>query len=261
MGNESKKRSSDARDSHYVATNTERDTIKFAPQNITNRTASNNPAGNHRNREFDRVKSGGDAEPELIRFAISQNSLGSVLVASSEKGVCAILLGDNAKALIAELRFRFPKAQLGGGNPEFKTSVAKVVRAIETPGSTLDIPLDLRGTAFQQRVWQALREIPMGSTTSYQEIARKIGMSKTAQDVAEACAANALAIVVPCHRVIRSDGSLAGYRWGIKRKRALLQKEQEASPEPGSLFHAAAVAAHSFSDRHRLAPIACPPAL
>lgn len=148
MGNESKKRSSDARDSHYVATNNERDTMKLAPQNITNRRASNNPAGNHRNREFDRVKSAGDAEPELIRFAISQNSLGSVLVASSEKGVCAILLGDNAKALIAELRFRFPKAQLGGGNPEFKTSVAKVVRAIETPGSTLDIPLDLRERPF-----------------------------------------------------------------------------------------------------------------
>lgn len=115
----------------------------------------------------------------------------------------------------------------------------KVVRAIETPGFTLDIPLDLRGTAFQQRVWQALREIPVGSVASYQDIARKIGMSKSAQDVAEACAANTLAIVIPCHRVIRSDGSLAGYRWGMKRKRALLQKEQEASPEPGSLFHAA----------------------
>jgi AraC family transcriptional regulator of adaptative response/methylated-DNA-[protein]-cysteine methyltransferase len=103
----------------------------------------------------------------------------------------------------------------------------------------LDLPFDLRGTAFQQRVWRVLREIPMGSTASYQEIARKIGMSKTAQDVAEACGANPLAIVVPCHRVIRSDGGLAGYRWGIKRKRALLEREKVAAPEPGSLFRAA----------------------
>jgi AraC family transcriptional regulator of adaptative response/methylated-DNA-[protein]-cysteine methyltransferase len=149
-----------------------------------------------------------------------------------------------AKALIAELHSRFQEVELHVGDAGFEAWVAKVVRAVETPDSTLDIPLDPRGTAFQQRVWQALREIPVGTVANYQEIARKVGMSKTAQDVAEACAANTLAIVIPCHRVIRSDGSLAGYRWGLKRKRALLQKEQEASPEPGSLFHAAALAAH-----------------
>jgi len=118
---------------------------------------------------------------------------------------------------------------------------AKVVHAVETPASKLDLPLDLRGTEFQRRVWQALREIPIGATATYKEIAAKIGSFAAAQDVGEACAVNALAVVVPCHRVVRADRSLAGYRWGIDRKRALLQKEQEAWPEPGTLFHALAM--------------------
>jgi AraC family transcriptional regulator of adaptative response/methylated-DNA-[protein]-cysteine methyltransferase len=142
----------------------------------------------------------------------------------------AILLGDDTKALTADLRYRFPKSELIVGDVGFEKSEAKVVCAVEAPDSKLDLSPDLRGTEFQQRVWQALREIPTGPTARYKEIARKVGMSKTAQDVAGACGANVLAVVVPCHRVIRSDGSLGGYRWGIKRKRALLEKEQEAAP-------------------------------
>jgi AraC family transcriptional regulator, regulatory protein of adaptative response / methylated-DNA-[protein]-cysteine methyltransferase len=205
--------------------------MEVAPQNIRNSS------------HLDSKPSNASAN-ELIRFAISQNFLGRMLVASSEKGVCAVLLGDNARALIADLHSRFPKAKLRRGDAELEASVARIALAIETPESTLSVSLDPRGTALQQRIWRALREIPMGSTASYQEIARNLDMSITAQAVAEACAANAIAILVPCHRVVRRDGSLAGYRWGIKRKRALLQKEQEISPEPGSLFHAAALAAH-----------------
>jgi AraC family transcriptional regulator of adaptative response/methylated-DNA-[protein]-cysteine methyltransferase len=141
--------------------------------------------------------------------------------------------------LTADLRHRFPTAELIAGDPEFERMTKKVVRVVEASESSLDLPLDLKGTAFQQRVWRILREIPVGSTASYQEIAQKIGLSKTALDVAEVCGANPLAVIVPCHRVIRSDGRLAGYRWGIKRKRALLEREKVAAPEPGSLFHAA----------------------
>ena len=205
--------------------------MEVAPQNIRNSS------------HLDSKPSNASAN-ELIRFAISQNFLGRMLVASSEKGVCAVLLGDNARALIADLHSRFPTAKLRRGDAELEASVARIALAIETPESTLSVSLDPRGTALQQRIWRALREIPMGSTASYQEIAKNLDISTTAQAVAEACAANAIAILVPCHRVVRRDGSLAGYRWGIKRKRALLQKEQEISPEPGSLFHAAAFAAH-----------------
>ena len=180
------------------------------------------------------------ADEESIRFGTRQSFLGMVLVAASEKGVCAILLGDDAKGLVAELRTRFPRATLIAGNAGFAEVAAKVVRAVETPDSKPNLPLDLRGTEFQQCVWRALREIPVGATATYKEIAEKVGMSATAQEVGEACAANALAVIVPCHRVVRTDRSLAGYRWGVMRKRALLQKEQEA-PEPGTLFHAAAV--------------------
>jgi AraC family transcriptional regulator, regulatory protein of adaptative response / methylated-DNA-[protein]-cysteine methyltransferase len=176
---------------------------------------------------------------EVIQFGIRRGSLGRILVASSLKGVCAVLLGEGRRALIADLRRRFPKAELIVGDPEFERIAKEVVDAVEAPESSLDLPLDLRGTAFQQRVWRVLREIPVGSTVSYQEIARKIGMSKTAQDVAEACRANPLAVVIPGHRVIRSGGGLAGYRWGLKLKRALLEREKAAAPEPGSLFHAA----------------------
>jgi AraC family transcriptional regulator, regulatory protein of adaptative response / methylated-DNA-[protein]-cysteine methyltransferase len=186
----------------------------------------------------DRVSSDQTAV-EVIQLGISQCSLGRILVASSPKGVCAILLGDDPKALSEDLHFRFPKTKLIAGDTEFERLATKVVQAVEAPASKPDFPLDLRGTEFQQRVWRALGEIPAGSTATYQEIAQKIRMSKTAQDVAEVCSANPLAVAVPRHRVIRSDGGLAGYRWGIKRKRALLEKEKVAVPEPGSLFHAA----------------------
>ena len=160
-----------------------------------------------------------------IRFAVGECSLGSILVASSEKGVCAILLGDDPNQLAQELQDRFPKAELIGGDRSFERVVATVVGFVEAPERGLNLPLDVRGTAFQRRVWQALREIPAGSTASYTEIAKRIGSPKAVRAVAGACAANALAVAIPCHRVLRTDGHLSGYRWGVKRKRALLQME------------------------------------
>jgi AraC family transcriptional regulator, regulatory protein of adaptative response / methylated-DNA-[protein]-cysteine methyltransferase len=160
-----------------------------------------------------------------IRFAIGECSLGSILVARSERGVCAILLGDDPDALARELQDRFPRATLIGGDPEFEDLVARVVGLVEAPRLGLDLPLDVRGTAFQQRVWRALREIPPGSTASYREIAERIGAPGAVRAVAHACATNPLAVAIPCHRVVRSDGGLAGYRWGVERKRALLQRE------------------------------------
>jgi AraC family transcriptional regulator of adaptative response/methylated-DNA-[protein]-cysteine methyltransferase len=160
-----------------------------------------------------------------IRFAVGECSLGSILVASSEWGVCAIFLGDDPDALVRNLQDRFPKATLIGGDAEFEQLVARVVGLVEAPGVGLDLPLDVRGTAFQQRVWQALREIPAGSTASYTEIAGRIGSPKSVRAVAQACAANPLAVAIPCHRVVRTDGGLSGYRWGVERKRALLQRE------------------------------------
>lgn len=160
-----------------------------------------------------------------IRFAIGECSLGAILVASSAKGVCAILMGDDPNALIKDLQDRFPRADLIGGDNEYEQLVAKVVGFIEAPAIGLDLPLDVRGTAFQQRVWQALREIPAGSTASYSEIANRIGLPQAVRAVAGACAANALAVAIPCHRVIRNDGALSGYRWGVERKRALLERE------------------------------------
>jgi AraC family transcriptional regulator of adaptative response/methylated-DNA-[protein]-cysteine methyltransferase len=160
-----------------------------------------------------------------IRFAIGKCSLGAILVAASERGVCAILMGDDPEALAQYLQDRFPRANLVGGGAEFEQLVAKVVGFVEAPGLGLDLPLDVRGTAFQQRVWQALREIPAGKTVSYTEIAQRIGAPKSARAVAQACAANTLAVAIPCHRVVRNDGGLSGYRWGVERKRALLDKE------------------------------------
>jgi len=162
-----------------------------------------------------------------IRFAIGQCSLGAILVAASTKGVCAILLGDDPDALARDLQDRFPKAALVGGDAEFEQWVAKIVGFVEAPRVGLDLPLDVRGTAFQQRVWQALREIPAGSTASYSEIATRIGSPRAVRAVAQACAANALAVAIPCHRVVRNDQSLSGYRWGVERKRALLEKEAQ----------------------------------
>ncbi|WP_137820334.1 bifunctional DNA-binding transcriptional regulator/O6-methylguanine-DNA methyltransferase Ada [Pseudomonas sp. 2FG] len=163
-----------------------------------------------------------------IRFAVGECSLGSILVAQSERGVCAILLGDDPDLLARDLQDRFPLANLLGGDSDFEQLVAKVVGFVEAPAIGLELPLDVRGTAFQQRVWQALRDIPPGSTASYSEIAQRIGSPRAVRAVAGACAANALAVAIPCHRVVRNDGGLSGYRWGVERKRALLDLEAQA---------------------------------
>ena len=160
-----------------------------------------------------------------IRFAIGECSLGSILVAQSERGVCAILLGDDPDALARDLQDRFPEANLVGADSEFESLVAQVVGFIEAPAVGLTLPLDVRGTAFQQRVWQALQEIPAGTTATYSEIAQRLGHPKSVRAVAQACAANPVAVAIPCHRVVRLDGALAGYRWGVERKRALLARE------------------------------------
>jgi AraC family transcriptional regulator, regulatory protein of adaptative response / methylated-DNA-[protein]-cysteine methyltransferase len=160
-----------------------------------------------------------------IRFAIGECSLGSILVAKSELGICAILLGDDPDLLARDLQDRFPRADLIGGDGEFEQLVARVVGFVEAPAIGLDLPLDVRGTAFQQRVWQALRDIPAGETASYSAVAAKIGSPGAVRAVAQACGANALAVAIPCHRVVRSDGSVSGYRWGVERKRTLLERE------------------------------------
>ena len=164
-------------------------------------------------------------ENTQIRFAIGECSLGSILVAASERGVCAILIGDDPDALARDLQDRFPRARLIGGDSVFEQWVAKVVGFVEAPALGLDLPLDVRGTALQQRVWQALREIPVGRTASYLQIATRIGAPKAARAVGAAIGANPLAVAIPCHRVIRTDGSLCGYRWGVERKRALIERE------------------------------------
>jgi AraC family transcriptional regulator of adaptative response/methylated-DNA-[protein]-cysteine methyltransferase len=162
-----------------------------------------------------------------IRFAVGQCALGAILVAQSARGVCAILLGDDPDALVRDVQDRFPAARLIGGDAAFEQLIARVVGFVEAPKLGLDLPLDLRGTAFQERVWQALRRIPAGKTVSYAELARRVGAPRAVRAVAGACAANALAVAIPCHRVVRSDGGLAGYRWGVERKRALLEREAE----------------------------------
>lgn len=161
-----------------------------------------------------------------ILFALGQCSLGAILVAQSQRGVCAILLGDDPDTLLRDLQDQFPKAELVGADPAFERLVAQVVGFIEAPALGLNLPLDLRGTAFQERVWQALRDIPVGSTASYAQIAAQIGAPKSFRAVAQACGANSLAVAIPCHRVVRSDGALSGYRWGVERKRQLLEREQ-----------------------------------
>ncbi len=163
-----------------------------------------------------------------IRFAIGECSLGAILVAESDRGICAILLGDDPEALSRDLQDRFPKAQLVGGDARFEQRVAQIVGFVEAPSAGLDLPLDVRGTAFQQRVWQALREIPAGKTASYADIANRIDMPKAVRAVAQACGANAIAVAIPCHRVVRNDGAISGYRWGVERKRALLDREARA---------------------------------
>jgi AraC family transcriptional regulator of adaptative response/methylated-DNA-[protein]-cysteine methyltransferase len=160
-----------------------------------------------------------------IRFAIGACSLGAILVAATDKGICAILMGDDPELLARDLQDRFPQAELRGAEAEFEATVAKVVGFVESPGIGLDLPLDVRGTAFQQRVWQALRAIPSGSTVSYAELAERVGIPSGARAIAGACAANPVAVAIPCHRVVRQDGSISGYRWGVERKAALLKRE------------------------------------
>ncbi|MGR8935809.1 MAG: bifunctional DNA-binding transcriptional regulator/O6-methylguanine-DNA methyltransferase Ada [Gammaproteobacteria bacterium] len=166
----------------------------------------------------------GGADTE-IRFAVGLCSLGSILVAMSPCGVCAISLGDDPDVLIRDLQNRFPKAQLIGGDQDFEQLVAQVIGFVEAPAKGLALPLDIRGTAFQQRVWRALREIPFGSRVSYSELAQRIGAPKAVRAVAGACAANTLAVAIPCHRAVRTNGDLSGYRWGIARKAELLRRE------------------------------------
>ncbi len=166
-----------------------------------------------------------------IRFAVGQTSLGAILVAATDKGVCAIQFGDDPDGLVRGLQDRFPNAQLVGADAEFETLVARVVGLVERPSDAADLPLDVCGTAFRERVWRALRDIPAGSTATYADIAARIGRPKAVRAVAQACAANPTAVAIPCHRVVRSDGALSGYRWGIERKRALLEREaQSRSP-------------------------------
>ena len=171
-----------------------------------------------------RYRAGG-AE-EVLTFAVAQCSLGAILVASSERGVAAILLGDDPEALVRNLQDQFPNADFVGGDASYEALVAKVIGFVETPGRGLDLPLDVRGTAFQQRVWHALREVPAGDTVTYAAIAERIGSPKSTRAVAAACAANKLAVAIPCHRVIRHDGAPSGYRWGVERKRTLLEREK-----------------------------------
>lgn len=160
-----------------------------------------------------------------IRFAVGDCSLGTVLVASSDKGICAIALGDDPQALVRDFQDQFPRANLIGGDERFEHLVARVIGLVEAPSQRVELPLDIRGTAFQQRVWKALRDIPPASTLCYAEVAKKIGAPRASRAVARACASNRIAVAIPCHRVVRSDGSLSGYRWGVERKRALLSRE------------------------------------
>jgi AraC family transcriptional regulator of adaptative response/methylated-DNA-[protein]-cysteine methyltransferase len=170
-----------------------------------------------------RYRQGGNGE--RIRFAIGACSLGAILVAATDKGICAILIGDDPDALARDLQDRFPQAQLEGADAGFDHTVATVVGFVEAPNIGMHLPLDVRGTAFQQRVWEALRVIPAGVTVSYAELAARVGVPTGARAVAGACAANPVAVAIPCHRVVRNDGALSGYRWGVERKRILLDRE------------------------------------
>jgi len=185
-------------------------------------------AGEHLGMEPSRYRKGGKGA--VIRFAVGRSTLGEILVAATEKGICAIFLGDDAQELISALHQRFANAELIGGDPAFDTLVGKAIAAVEaaTAGKSqvASLPLDLQGTAFQIRVWHALQEIPRGMTTTYAALADSIGEPKATRAVASACGANPVAVIVPCHRVVRTDGGLGGYRWGLARKEALLERER-----------------------------------
>ncbi len=168
-------------------------------------------------------KAGGDGA--TIRFAVGECSLGSILVAASDLGICSIAIGNDPDTLVKELQDRFPNAELIGGDKQFERMVARVVAFVENPSVGLELPLHVQGTAFQQRVWKALCEIPCGTTCTYSELAQKLGQPNATRAVAGACAANTLAVAIPCHRVVRTNGSLSGYRWGVERKEKLLQVE------------------------------------
>jgi len=171
-----------------------------------------------------RYRAGGQGE--TIRFAVAQCALGAILVAATARGICAILIGDRPEPLVDDLQARFPRAELRGAEPDFERTVAQVIGFVEAPRIGLDLPLDVRGTVFQQRVWDALRAIPPGSTVTYAELAERLMLPGGARAVAGACAANPVAVAIPCHRVVRTGGALAGYRWGIERKQALLERER-----------------------------------
>ncbi|MEY2929588.1 MAG: methylated-DNA-[protein]-cysteine S-methyltransferase [Pseudomonadota bacterium] len=194
-----------------------------------------------------RYRAGG--QEEQIEFSVGSCSLGALLVAATERGLCAILLGEDAAELERDLRRRFARAELRAGGTEFQRRVAQVIQFVEQPQLGLSLPLDLRGTAFQERVWQALQAIPAGATQSYRQVAQALGTPQAVRAVASACGANPLAVAVPCHRVVRSDGGLSGYRWGIERKRALLEREQATTAGP-SASQAGHSPAQAVAKRH-----------
>ncbi len=168
-----------------------------------------------------------------ISYTVVGSAIGLVLVARTEAGLAAVMIASDADALAQELQARFPTCSLEQRDDELRTLAGQVVGLIEAPHASLDLSLDLYGTPFQERVWQALRTIPAGETSTYTEIAARIGRPASVRAVAQACAANAIAIVIPCHRVVRRDGSLSGYRWGVERKRALLDREAGHGIAPG----------------------------
>jgi AraC family transcriptional regulator of adaptative response/methylated-DNA-[protein]-cysteine methyltransferase len=166
----------------------------------------------------------GGAKSDLM-FAIGSCSLGAILVAATKKGVAAILLGDDPAELLRDVQDRFPKANFIGGDKAFEKLASRAISLVDAPERAKDLPLDIQGTAFQHKVWAALQCIPAGTTMSYADVAERIGAPKAARAVAGACGANPVAVIIPCHRVVRNDGSLSGYRWGLDRKRALLDRE------------------------------------
>jgi AraC family transcriptional regulator, regulatory protein of adaptative response / methylated-DNA-[protein]-cysteine methyltransferase len=169
-----------------------------------------------------------DAATKDIRLVFGTFSLGTVLVAASTRGIAAILLGDDRCALLSELAAAFPQARLTSDDAGLADMVGQVVTFLDAPHKGLDLPLDIRGSTLEQAVWQALREIPAGHTVTYGQIAKTLSPPATAQDVGAACSANLLAVAIPCHRVVKADGSISGYRWGVQRKRKLINRESVA---------------------------------